>query len=95
MNQELVNAIFLVLASVLGGVVVGGATALVIYDRAVKSILASPVIIESLHGAFASLPAPVQQDVKDTVALADQIVATPAPNAPAPAVSTGATVSVG
>src|SRR5690242_19642282 len=87
MSQELINALFLVLASVLGGAVVGGGTVLVVYGMAVHSVLNSPVIIESLHGAFASLPAPLQADVIDTVKLADAVVAAPPSTDNAPAVS--------
>jgi len=69
MSQELLNQILVFLA----GLAAGGAAALLAYDRAVKSILNSPVLITALQGAFASLPPGTQSALKDTSTLLDDV----------------------
>lgn len=73
MSQDLLNQIFIVSASIFGGAIAGGLGVLVIYDRAIKSVLNSPVIIKSLEGAFASLPANVKVAATDTATLLGEV----------------------
>ena len=83
MSQELIIAVFGLLVPIIVAFIAGDAngrrSAIVSYDRAMQSVLGSPVIMKALDGAFASLPAPVQQAAKDTEKVIEEIVnSTPA-----------------
>ncbi len=64
-NQSLI-ALITASVGILIGAILGGGTVLVMYGKVVKSVLESPVILKSLEGAFASLPAEVRTAIHDT-----------------------------
>lgn len=66
MDQQQLITILAALLSLFAGAVVGGGSVLIIYGRAVKSILASPVIMKSFEELAASWPAPIREAVADT-----------------------------
>jgi flagellar motor component MotA len=76
MDTATVINVVLALVSVIVGAVLGGGTVLVLYGRAVKSILDSPVIIRSLELAAASLPPEAIDAIRNTGRLLEDI-ATP------------------
>ncbi len=66
MSEQSVIAVVIALVGTIIGALVGGGTVLVLYGRAVKSILDSPVIIRSLELAAASLPPEALSAIRDT-----------------------------
>ena len=65
MDNQTLTALIGFLGVLVGGII-GGTTVLVLYGRAVKSILDSPVIIRSLELAAASLPPEALSAIRDT-----------------------------
>jgi hypothetical protein len=58
--------IFTLLIGILVGAIGAGGTVIVVYGRAIKSILNSPVIMKSFEELARSWPAPVREAVADT-----------------------------
>jgi hypothetical protein len=65
-DQQSLITILVGLLSLTAGAIIGGGTAIVIYGRAVRNVLASPVIMTSLEQLAKSWPAPVRDAVADT-----------------------------
>ncbi len=63
------QTIALVAVAIIGavfGAVAGGGAVFVVYGRAIKSVLESPVIMTSLEKLAASWPAPIREAVAST-----------------------------
>lgn len=83
MDQQQLITILVGLASLFAGAVVGGGSVLVIYGRAVKSILASPVIMKSFEELAKSWPAPIREAVADTGRFLEEVADDKPTSAPA------------
>jgi hypothetical protein len=73
MDQQQLATFFMVFLGLVIGAITGGGTVIVVYGRAMKAILNSPVIIRSLEVAAESWPAPVREAVADTGKLLEEI----------------------
>lgn len=66
MDTQTIGIILAALVSVIVGAVLGGGTVAIVYGRAIKSVLESPVIMTSLEKLAESWPAPTREAVAST-----------------------------
>lgn len=66
MDSQQLATFFMVFVGIIVGAIGGGGTVIIVYGRAMKAILNSPVLIRSLEVAAESWPAPVREAARDT-----------------------------
>jgi hypothetical protein len=81
MDTQTLGILIAALVAAVVGAVVGGGTVLVVYGRAISSVLNSPVLMTSLEQLAKSWPAPTRDAVANTGKFLEE-VATGTPAAP-------------